>query len=749
MSQGDDDGPDYLGEPPSGRFPEPPVAAAALQLLPFDQMPLWKDFEELCVRLARKEPDTVHVQKYGIGGQAQDGIDIYARKESGRYRTYQCKRYASLTPSDISRAVTRFLKGEWAQKSDCFVFCVSQPVDKTNLAKEVEKQATRLQEQTPSVEFVVWDTEQLSAKLKEEPELVREFFGESILDRFLPGAAGDDVRSQLRGIEQGVRSQTRVVVVRWATDFLAEEIEQFAKEDSEGYVRLVDQVGNPPIPEHVAATIATPPYWLASDGDLRTWRMLAAFAERDALWGEASAAWEKAAQILGGVDAADLLVAAAITAKVAGDNDRHDALFERAKTIGPDRARVKLQEIDDDGEPNAVLAALEPLHTDDRAVAALIAARKALACLLIPDLERAAAFVDEAKALNPDSAAVQGIEVNVVVQRARLAITAGQAANASELQKAHTDALAVRDKLLKQSRAHEASRLLMLAVDSLGMLAEFRRAEQLLQQATVAELEVADAPEVLGDAALRVLAFREALKLTDNAPPTDGIRRIRADAHLNLGWPNERDDALSTLDELLRAGGAEADYAAFSRLVASVDATDIPWSTEAADLLRQRGFDRQVTTSQAFYLGRAHKWDKAIALLEPHEGQAWSAIAELRLAWMRKKSDWLLSSAKKVLQFGPSSSVRLECGRALYFAGDLPLAKQVLLGVAREPDGGVGVRANAYALLVRLVGESEQNWEEAFDLHKDWVRVRPSDPRASAWAPTVASRRLAQRNTSA
>jgi hypothetical protein len=65
------------------------------------------------------------VRRFGTQGQAQSGIDIYARKEKqASYVVYQCRRVATLADADVRKAVDDFLDREWACKSSVF-FCLT------------------------------------------------------------------------------------------------------------------------------------------------------------------------------------------------------------------------------------------------------------------------------------------------------------------------------------------------------------------------------------------------------------------------------------------------------------------------------------------------------------------------------------------------------------------------------------------------------------------------------------------------
>jgi transposase InsO family protein len=79
---------------------------------------------------------------YGTRGQAQGGIDLYARLGTGHYATYQCKRYEKVIDSDLENAVAKFREGDWLQRSERFVFCTSHPATRTDHVDEIERQTS-------------------------------------------------------------------------------------------------------------------------------------------------------------------------------------------------------------------------------------------------------------------------------------------------------------------------------------------------------------------------------------------------------------------------------------------------------------------------------------------------------------------------------------------------------------------------------------------------------------------------------
>ncbi len=160
---------------------KPPVETR-VQELPFGEL-WWEDFERLCLRLARLEANVEHCQIYGVPGQNQEGIDIYARQKfSEKFRVYQCKRVNNFGPSKIKEAIRKFIEGEWVSKTDSFVLCTKEGLNSKDRSDEIETQSSLLREK--GVTLLVWDSNQLSMKLKDLPKLVDDFFGRAWVDAF-------------------------------------------------------------------------------------------------------------------------------------------------------------------------------------------------------------------------------------------------------------------------------------------------------------------------------------------------------------------------------------------------------------------------------------------------------------------------------------------------------------------------------------------------------------------------------------
>lgn len=161
-------------ETPSNSQINPPVQTRK-QELPFGEL-AWEDFEKLCLRLARQKAYIEYCDLYGERGQKQEGIDLYAKIESSeKYWVYQCKREKNFTPTKIKKAVTKFLDGEWAKKSECFFLCTTDSLGATQKSKKIEEQREILKAQ--GIRLESWDNRRLSEILKDKPEIVDDFFG--------------------------------------------------------------------------------------------------------------------------------------------------------------------------------------------------------------------------------------------------------------------------------------------------------------------------------------------------------------------------------------------------------------------------------------------------------------------------------------------------------------------------------------------------------------------------------------------
>lgn len=159
---------------------DPPIDTT-IQELPLEKLS-WEDFEKLCLAIVQTDYSINDCEIYGIKGQAQEGIDIFARQSNGRYSSYQCKRYQEFDLSDINKAVEYFKTKDFYGKSDNLHLCTSCEWNKTQVQDRFETLKTELEKE--NITLVKWDKIQLSRLLKGKPQIVFDFFGLEWVKKF-------------------------------------------------------------------------------------------------------------------------------------------------------------------------------------------------------------------------------------------------------------------------------------------------------------------------------------------------------------------------------------------------------------------------------------------------------------------------------------------------------------------------------------------------------------------------------------
>ncbi|MCU1720920.1 NACHT domain-containing protein [Pseudomonas sp. 5P_5.1_Bac1] len=197
---------------PASHIPPFISVQTAAQTLPFNEL-RWENFEKLCYRLAGKQADIESHSLYGRAGQAQQGIDIYARKRNGRYETWQAKCYAKYTHANLKDACVTFLAGSWSSRTDIFYIAVQCAVDDVGLQNAIEEQAELFRAQ--GITLKVLGGHDLCTVLRNNPDIVLEFFGRECARAFfgdtvsqelllrLDGSELDKIRTQLHRAYQG------------------------------------------------------------------------------------------------------------------------------------------------------------------------------------------------------------------------------------------------------------------------------------------------------------------------------------------------------------------------------------------------------------------------------------------------------------------------------------------------------------------------------------------------------------------
>src|SRR5260370_31360609 len=161
-------------ETPSTGFGATLPTVTRPQLLPLNDL-TWENFERLCLRYVRGRANVLRSQLYGIKGQSQHGIDLYARFTAPvRYEVYQCKKLSELTGDDIQHAVDKFLEGKWRAESKAFRILTSHGIEDAKISESIEAACKRLE--VVGIDFEVLGASQISIWLKDHPRLVDDFF---------------------------------------------------------------------------------------------------------------------------------------------------------------------------------------------------------------------------------------------------------------------------------------------------------------------------------------------------------------------------------------------------------------------------------------------------------------------------------------------------------------------------------------------------------------------------------------------
>lgn len=183
--------PNRLFQSPSAIVDVLPVETN-LQELPYDKL-IWENFEKLCLRLAQQECEIEDCRQYGVQGDAQEGIDIYAKKESAeKYTVYQCKKVQNFGPQKIINAINTFLEGGWVYNTEKFVLCTQERLNIKKREDEIIAQRKILNEKNISLK--TWDKHGLDSELKKYPQLINDFFGEQWVRAFCGDEAVNNIK---------------------------------------------------------------------------------------------------------------------------------------------------------------------------------------------------------------------------------------------------------------------------------------------------------------------------------------------------------------------------------------------------------------------------------------------------------------------------------------------------------------------------------------------------------------------------
>ncbi|GGR17482.1 hypothetical protein GCM10008957_32760 [Deinococcus ruber] len=183
--------------------------------LPYHELH-WKEFELLALDLLETNPDIDFARLYGVEGDAQEGIDIYAPlKGKTAYAVVQCKQVEKFGPAKIRTMIDLFLgitkeglpvttlngkplkpllddQGNeyprWPTETKTFTLAISRPLNSPGQIRELNDVKRRLLE--VGIAFELWDPHRLNQLLRKQPPLIDRHFSRYWVDAFCgPDAA--------------------------------------------------------------------------------------------------------------------------------------------------------------------------------------------------------------------------------------------------------------------------------------------------------------------------------------------------------------------------------------------------------------------------------------------------------------------------------------------------------------------------------------------------------------------------------
>lgn len=146
----------------------------------------WERFEQLLVFVAQGVVglSQIRFRRYGVGGQAQHGIDLAGRGADGAYTVVQCKEYDTFTPADLRAAVEKFATGKRPFRAKHLIIAVSTVARTT----QIEDELAVLQDEHQDLKIELWDAEQINDVLRQRADIVSRFWTRETAETFCTGA---------------------------------------------------------------------------------------------------------------------------------------------------------------------------------------------------------------------------------------------------------------------------------------------------------------------------------------------------------------------------------------------------------------------------------------------------------------------------------------------------------------------------------------------------------------------------------
>lgn len=168
-----------LYAPPSALATMPAPVIGKLEELPFNLLS-WENFERLLLRMMRDIEGLRDAQMYGDRGQKQLGLDVVALAPDGAGVALQSKKYQRFTAGPLKAAVKKFQTTKRPFEVHRLILGVACVVKSTGAIDELTEQRKALH----PIVLELWDAQELSALLRNRPEIVIEYFGMPTAEAF-------------------------------------------------------------------------------------------------------------------------------------------------------------------------------------------------------------------------------------------------------------------------------------------------------------------------------------------------------------------------------------------------------------------------------------------------------------------------------------------------------------------------------------------------------------------------------------
>jgi hypothetical protein len=565
-----------------------------------------------------------------------------------------------------------------------------------------------------------------------------------------PTAEGvESANAKLDLLLERVQGSPSIMLLEWAPERRRRELAEIAEGDADGVAQLdsvMDDLDEEARPREAAKLLLEPPSWLSSASP-RLQGVVIRFAEAGGLWDVSTESWEEVGdryrELGETAREMDALLNSSIAAQLSGDRLRRDELISLVRSEEPAHPRLLMEdlaEMESATDRFELIESIEAGTDDDRA---LLACHRGIASLMADDLDGAADALEQATRLGEDRVQTQLLRINVAVERGRFAVRTNQRIPLAEIREAAELGRETRERLLRQARYEESMRTLMMMSDATLLTSGPTDAAQLLAGVSPEELDAAEAPEVMGEAALRIQAPLLALAVTDASSESPDVRRIRAAALTRLEPSSDELvlEACGTLDELLTEDGTRGELAALMRLVACLHSEAPDWSDPADQRIERELLREAIPGVRTIYEARRNGLAAADAVVErsvfrsEREKREASFNAALEAEALSDAAD----RARELLEVGTDQINRHLCAKAIA-SSDPDRSRAEAQALLDDPEVPTYIRRAMHKLKVQLAVDAE-DWPSAARMVDDWLTEMPRDDVAN-WLRTSIARNI-------